>query len=244
MNPSSKPKSPSYTTSPWPFAYLEKCLLVPSAISRTWHPDEDWHGHWQDYYYDNPESPFWEAKRDAQNARVKVSQREGPPVKPSRALKQPSQLISSTPVPATTDELLIHQPLTLATPELPITAEEIEKQARFDAQFGPIGSRDHRYVSQHLGGDLPENFIDEPPYFYLLTVYISYMILTAFGRVRDFFGKRLKSDQYKHIQAAGGYAALNSDFENFYFRRMKRRMNDCFSRPYESPPVLYRSSSC
>jgi serine palmitoyltransferase len=80
---------------------------------------------------------------------------------------------------------------------------------------------------------------DEPPYYYLLTTYISYLILIIFGHVRDFFGKRFHQEKYRHLKAANGYAALNSDFDNFYVRRLKMRINDCFSRPITGVPGRY-----
>ncbi|TVY75848.1 Serine palmitoyltransferase [Lachnellula suecica] len=107
------------------------------------------------------------------------------------------------------------------------------------SQFGPIGCQSHRYVSKHMGGPLPQLVVDEPPYFYLLTTYISYMILIFIGRVRDFLGKRFKPDKYKGFKERDGYAALNSDFDNFYFRRLKARINDCFSRPITGVPGRY-----
>ncbi|KAI9730448.1 MAG: serine palmitoyltransferase component [Claussenomyces sp. TS43310] len=121
----------------------------------------------------------------------------------------------------------------------PPSVAEAKRQARVDAQFGPLISQSHRYVSQHMGGRLPEPVIDEPPYYYLLTTYISYLVLIIFGHVRDFFGKRFKSENYRHLQAADGYAALNSDFDNFYVRRLKMRINDCFSRPITGVPGRY-----
>lgn len=36
-----------------------------------------------------------------------------------------------------------------------------------------------------------------------------------------------------------GYAALNSDFDNFYVRRLKGRIDDCFSRPVTGVPGRY-----
>lgn len=103
-----------------------------------------------------------------------------------------------------------------------------------DSQFGPIGSQSHRYVSEHKGGPLPRLPIDAPAYFYLLTTYISYIILIAVGLTRDFFGKRFKPEQYRDFKERDGYAALNSDFDNFFFRRLKARIDDCFMRPYGS----------
>ena len=70
----------------------------------------------------------------------------------------------------------------------PPSFAEAKRQARVDAQFGPLGSPNHRYVSQHRGGELDEPIIDEPPYYYLLTTYISYLVLIIFGHVRDFLG--------------------------------------------------------
>lgn len=78
--------------------------------------------------------------------------------------------------------------------------------------------------------------MDEPPYFYLLTTYISYLILIAYGHVRDFFGKRFREPNYRHLKPRNGYAALNSDFDNFYVRRLKQRITDCFERPVTGVP--------
>ncbi|PBP17476.1 serine palmitoyltransferase 2 [Diplocarpon rosae] len=113
----------------------------------------------------------------------------------------------------------------------PPSVAEAKRQARIDAQFGPLGSQSHRYVSQYVEGETLEHVLDEPPYYYLLTTYISYLVLIIFGHVRDFFGKRFRAENYKHLKAANGYAALNSDFDNFYVRRLKLRIDDCFARP-------------
>jgi serine palmitoyltransferase len=121
----------------------------------------------------------------------------------------------------------------------PPSIAEARRQARIDAQFGPLVSQSHRYVSKHTGGELPEPVMDEPPYYYLLTTYISYLVLIVFGHVRDFFGKRFRPEHYRHLKAANGYAALNSDFDNFYVRRLKMRINDCFSRPITGVPGRY-----
>ena len=90
-----------------------------------------------------------------------------------------------------------------------------------------------------MGGELEDPIIDEPPYYYLLTTYISYLILIIFGHVRDFFGKRFRKENYRHLQAHKGYAALNSDFDNFYVRRLQVRIKDCFARPTTGVPGRY-----
>ncbi|RFU26504.1 hypothetical protein B7463_g9841, partial [Scytalidium lignicola] len=121
----------------------------------------------------------------------------------------------------------------------PPSAAEAKRQARAEAQFGPLINPSHRHVSQHPGGTLPTPIIDEPPYYYLLTTYISYLILIIFGHVRDFFGKRFRPERYRHLQAGNGYAALNNDFDNFYVRRLKLRIDDCFARPITGVPGRY-----
>ncbi|KAI9051410.1 hypothetical protein LZ554_004457 [Drepanopeziza brunnea f. sp. 'monogermtubi'] len=121
----------------------------------------------------------------------------------------------------------------------PPSVAEAKRQARIDAQFGPLGSQSHRYVSQYVEGTTMEHVLDEPPYYYLLTTYISYLVLIIFGHVRDFFGKRFRPDDYRQLKAADGYAALNSDFDNFYVRRLKLRIDDCFARPITGVPGRY-----
>jgi serine palmitoyltransferase len=125
------------------------------------------------------------------------------------------------------------QPLTLFAPPSPAEAKRI---ARAHAAFGPLGSKQHLYSSRFTGDEFPEPVLDEPPYYFLITTYISYLILIIFGHVRDFFGKRFKQDNYKHLRERDGYAPLNSDFDNFYIRRLQLRINDCFRRPVTGVP--------
>ena len=128
------------------------------------------------------------------------------------------------------------EPLTDSHPPSFNESEVLVKQ---HAQFGPIGSQDHRYSSKYDGGFFPPPVHDEPPYYYLLTTYISYLILIIFGHVRDFFGKRFREEHYRHLKAQDGHAPLNSDFDNFYVRRLQQRIRDCFSRPTTGVPGRY-----
>ncbi|KAI9840760.1 MAG: serine palmitoyltransferase component [Sclerophora amabilis] len=127
-------------------------------------------------------------------------------------------------------------PTTLFQPPSPAEARRVAKQ---HAQFGPLGHHSHRYTSRFEGGSFPEPVIDEPPYYFLITTYISYLILIIFGHVRDFFGKKFREEHYRHLKAQDGYAPLNSDFDNFYVRRLKLRINDCFNRPATGVPGRY-----
>ncbi|KAF1999958.1 serine palmitoyltransferas-like protein 2 [Amniculicola lignicola CBS 123094] len=129
-------------------------------------------------------------------------------------------------------EKMPSEPRTLFQPRSP---EEQRRIARSHAQFGPLVSQSHRYSSR-FDGEFTEPIEDEPPYYFLLTTYISYLILIAFGHIRDFFGKRFRKTHYSHLAERDGYAPLNSDFDNFYTRRLKMRINDCFSRPTTGVP--------
>ncbi|CCJ29014.1 unnamed protein product [Pneumocystis jirovecii] len=105
------------------------------------------------------------------------------------------------------------------------------------SQFAPLLHPSHLFVSQHPKGKPVLPIIeDAPSYYYLITTYFSYLILIILGHIRDFFGKRFKKQKYCHLRAHDGYAALNSDFDNFYIRRLKMRLNDCFSRPTTGVP--------
>ncbi|KAK3375294.1 pyridoxal phosphate-dependent transferase [Podospora didyma] len=122
----------------------------------------------------------------------------------------------------------------------PPSAEEERRRRRIEAQFGPLLSPGHQYVSTHHGQPLEEPIEDEPPYYFVLTTYLSYLILIFFGHARDFFGKRFGNKKhYMSLKAQNGYAPLNDDFDNFYVRRLKMRIDDCFARPTTGVPGRY-----
>ncbi|KAH0547504.1 serine palmitoyltransferase component [Glutinoglossum americanum] len=189
------------------------------------------------FFSTSPKSKSLDGSLSATSALLAAAQQQ--------ALISPSPQISSASLSlptislstATADNLAMDTPpTTLFQPPSPAEARRIAKQ---HAQFGPLGHQSHRYVSKCMDDDFPEPVMDEPPYYYLLTTYISYLILIIFGHVRDFFGKRFREENYRHLKARNGYAPLNSDFDNFYVRRLKMRINDCFSRPVTGVPGRY-----
>jgi serine palmitoyltransferase len=122
----------------------------------------------------------------------------------------------------------------------PTDSTETALQRRRDAQFGPLLDPSHCYVSMHHGEPLAAPIIDEPPYYYVLTTYISYLLLLALGHIRDFFGKRFsKKPLYRTLRASNGYAPLNDDFDSFYTRRLKLRIDDVFARTSTGVPGRY-----
>ncbi|KAL4071801.1 pyridoxal phosphate-dependent transferase [Scleroderma yunnanense] len=118
----------------------------------------------------------------------------------------------------------------LTYPLTPPTSEQVYTTVH--TEFGHCANQNYRCVSQHNSEKpVAEHEIEEPPYYILFTTYFSYLILIMFGHVRDFFGKRFAKSYFTHLMPYDGYAPLNSDFDSFYTRRLKRRMDDCFSQP-------------
>ena len=157
-----------------------------------------------------------------------------------------SPQITASPSPLPTISLSAAAAGELNTDETPTTlfeppsADEAKRQERRDAQFGPLLDTNHLYVSAHQGKPLEAPIEDEPPYYFVLTTYISYLLLIFFGHARDFFGKRFGDKKhYQSLKVHNGYAPLNDDFDNFYVRRLKLRLDDCFARPTTGVPGRY-----
>ncbi|KAK5994539.1 Serine palmitoyltransferase 2 [Cladobotryum mycophilum] len=122
----------------------------------------------------------------------------------------------------------------------PQSAEELDRRKRAEAQFGPLIHPSHLYLSKSHGDPLEAPVEDEPSYYFLLTTYFSYLVLILLGHIRDFFGKRFgDKKQYNQLKAHNGYAPLTDDFDSFYVRRLKRRLDDCFARPTIGVPGRY-----
>jgi serine palmitoyltransferase len=133
---------------------------------------------------------------------------------------------------ANTDEL----PTTLFSP--PSDAES-EKRRKVEAQFGPLVHQNNLYTSKHQGIPLEKPVQDEPPYYFVLATYISYLLLIAFGHTWDFLEKRFGQKRLFSVKVKKGYAPLNDDFDSFYVRRLKMRIDDCFARPTTGVPGRY-----
>ncbi|KAH9474590.1 Serine palmitoyltransferase 2 [Psilocybe cubensis] len=148
----------------------------------------------------------------------------------------------SSSITSSSEDTILHEPEYLRDPLLasnkdglllparPPTSEQVFNTVH--TEFGHCADERYRTTSQHkLGTPLAPHVEQDPPYYILLSTYISYLILIVLGHVRDFIGKRLNPKRYKHLMPGGGYAPLNSDFDSFYTRRLKTRMDECFSQP-------------
>ncbi|KAJ7481661.1 serine palmitoyltransferase 2 [Mycena latifolia] len=117
----------------------------------------------------------------------------------------------------------------LEIPLRPPTSEQVFTTVH--SEFGHCAREEFRYVSEHVPGAPLVHVEREPPYYIVISTYISYLILICMGHIRDFLGKRFYPGSYRSLIPRDGYAPLNSDFDSFYTRRLKRRMDECFGQP-------------
>ena len=86
----------------------------------------------------------------------------------------------------------------LVLPLEPPTSEQVF--ATLHTEFGHCASSEFRTVSVHPAGTpLAPHEEQDPPYYILLSTYISYLLLIVLGHVRDFVGKRLTPARYKYL---------------------------------------------
>jgi len=86
----------------------------------------------------------------------------------------------------------------LSYPHIPPTSEQVFNTVH--SEFGHCANEEYRFTSQHsTGKPVPHHEEQDPPYYILLSTYISYMILISLGHLRDFIGKRLKPSAYTHL---------------------------------------------
>jgi serine palmitoyltransferase len=79
------------------------------------------------------------------------------------------------------------------------TSEQAPQDTRH-TEFGHCWNENYRHVSSHPPGEPLEHLKEmEPPYYILLSTYMSYMLLIMIGHIRDFVGKRGKRANYKHL---------------------------------------------
>ncbi|KAH8829226.1 pyridoxal phosphate-dependent transferase [Flagelloscypha sp. PMI_526] len=165
------------------------------------------------------------SKADAR-ARRSASRQSSPASTPALSL--------SSSFTTSTEDTVLHESEDnnedgLAFPQNPPTSEQVFSTVH--TEFGHCANEDYRYPSVHTPGISLLPVDEDPPYYILLTTYISYLFLIVIGHIRDFFGKFFRSSAYKHLMPSDGYAPLTSDFDSFYTRRLKVRMGECFNQP-------------
>ena len=88
----------------------------------------------------------------------------------------------------------------LAYPKVPPTSEQVFTTVH--TEFGHCANDSYRYTSRYNPAHPVKGVVEQdPPYYILLTTYLSYILVIFFGHLRDFFGKRFKPADYRHLLA-------------------------------------------
>jgi hypothetical protein len=97
-------------------------------------------------------------------------------------------------------------------------------------------------VVRHLE-DAEDDPMERIPMWVACSTYFGYAYLFLLGFIRDFLGRKLLSRLFSvkddERDTRPGYAPLLADFEDFYQRRLYRRVHDVFDRPICSAPGPY-----
>ena len=81
---------------------------------------------------------------------------------------------------------------------IPPTSEQV--LGTVHTEFGHCANESYRCVSQYNPDNpVTKHEIEEPPYYILITTYISYLILLVFGHLRDSIGKRCAKQYFMRL---------------------------------------------
>ncbi|CAR30362.1 serine C-palmitoyltransferase LCB2 [Lachancea thermotolerans CBS 6340] len=104
-------------------------------------------------------------------------------------------------------------------------------------EFGPLTSDEYLYqVHSRNGEPLRDPVLDAPPYYVVVITYLNYLILIILGHIHDYLGMTFQKEKHRELLEKDGLAPWFSKFESFYVRRLKLRIDDCFSRPTTGVP--------
>jgi serine palmitoyltransferase len=95
------------------------------------------------------------------------------------------------------DEMELNNSSGLILPARPPNSNQVFKTLH--TEFGHCASEEFRYTSTHTPGESLEAVEQDPPYYILLSTYISYIILICLGHIRDFIGKRVYPSAYSDL---------------------------------------------
>lgn len=118
-----------------------------------------------------------------------------------------------------------------------IPPEQISIEDKKENEYGHLTSEDYLYQPKSRNGQpLTEPILDTPPYYVSVFTYLNYLILIILGHIHDFFGLIFQRDKYSYLMEQDGLAPWFSKFDSFYIRRLKLKIDDCFSRPTTGVP--------
>lgn len=117
-------------------------------------------------------------------------------------------------------------------------AEEMDLSTKREMEYGTLTDNSYLYQVTTMDSEKAEKkpVMDTPPYYVTLVTYLNYLILIILGHVHDFFGIKFQRKRHADLLEHNGLAPWYSKFESFYIRRLKMRIDDCFSRPTTGVP--------
>lgn len=101
------------------------------------------------------------------------------------------------------------------------------------AQSGLLVENKHAHTTKR--SDSKQYFeptLESPPYYISISTLLGYLILIVVGKIRD----GLDALAAKPVKDLAGFAPLLDDYDSFIWRRIKARLDDCFSRPVTGVP--------
>ncbi|KAL1697570.1 pyridoxal phosphate-dependent transferase [Schizophyllum commune] len=107
--------------------------------------------------------------------------------------------------------------------------KEANAHATPHSEYGICNDERWRYESSYRGTP-PSEGIADPPYYILLSTYISFIFVIALGHLADWMDRMRYGSVYGKSEETG-LAPLTADFDSFYTRRLKRRLLECFNQP-------------
>ncbi|KAL1676167.1 pyridoxal phosphate-dependent transferase [Schizophyllum commune] len=107
--------------------------------------------------------------------------------------------------------------------------KEADAHATPHSEYGICNDERWRYESSYRGTP-PSEGIADPPYYILLSTYISFIFVIALGHLADWMDRMRYGSVYGKSEETG-LAPLTADFDSFYTRRLKRRLLECFNQP-------------
>lgn len=118
-----------------------------------------------------------------------------------------------------------------------IKPTDLDTDIKRENEYGTLTSPYYQCKVKSMKG-IPQHptILDTPPYYLTLITYLNYLILIILGHIHDFLGLTFQKSKHQDIIEQDGYAPWFSKFESFYVRRLKKRIDDCFSRPTTGVP--------
>lgn len=119
-----------------------------------------------------------------------------------------------------------------------IPPDDLPRSVKQENEYGRLESEEHLYQVKPMkrSNQMEKPIVDTPPYYISLITYLNYLILIISGHIQDFLGMKFQKDKHADVFEHDGLAPWYSKFESFFARRMKKRIDDCFSRPATGVP--------